>query len=122
MNEHIPNMHPDLPGTFQVAEGMPRRAWTVAEIEAMVEAGIIGEDERFELIGGDVVPLSPKGARHEMVKIELNRHPQAARPRGLSQRGRVRGGRDDDIGPRPVHRSLPVQVGTSPGVSFVWPS
>ena len=76
MNEHISNMHPDLPGTSQAAEGMPRRAWTVAEIEAMVEAGIIDEDERFELIGGEVVPMSPKGARHELVKIELNRHLQ----------------------------------------------
>ena len=42
----------------------------------MVEAGIIDEDERFELIGGEVVPMSPKGARHEMVKIELNEHLQ----------------------------------------------
>lgn len=58
------------------AEGMPRRAWTVAEIEAMVEAGIIDGDERFELIGGEVVPMSPKGARHELVKIELNRNLQ----------------------------------------------
>ena len=76
MNEHISNMHPDLPGTSQAAEGMPRRAWTVAEIEAMVEAGIIDEDERFELIGGEVVPMSLRGARHEMVKIELNRYLQ----------------------------------------------
>jgi Uma2 family endonuclease len=76
MNEHISNMYPELPGTSQAAEGMPRRAWTVAEIEAMVEAGIIDEDERFELIGGEVVPMSPKGARHELVKSELNRHLQ----------------------------------------------
>ncbi len=31
----------------------------------MVARGIILEDERFELIGGEVVPMSPKGARHE---------------------------------------------------------
>lgn len=59
------------PETTQAAEGMPRRPWTRAEIEAMVKAGIIGEDERFELIGGEVVPMSPKGARHELVKIVL---------------------------------------------------
>ena len=76
MNEHILRAHPDLPGVTQAAEGMPRRAWTVAEIEAMIEAGIIDGDERFELIGGEVVPMSPKGARHEMVKIELNEHLQ----------------------------------------------
>ena len=63
-----------LPQTTQAAEGLPRRPWTVAEIEAMVRAGIIEEDERFELIGGEVVPMLPKGGRHEMVKIDLNRH------------------------------------------------
>jgi Uma2 family endonuclease len=67
---------PDLPwpATTQAAEGMPRRPWTRAEIEAMVAAGIIDEDERFELIGGEVVPMSPKGARHELVKITLGEH------------------------------------------------
>lgn len=76
MNEHLRQDLLIEPGTTMAAEGMPRRAWTVAEIEATVEAGIIDEDERFELIGGEVVPMSPKGARHEMVKIELNRHLQ----------------------------------------------
>lgn len=73
MNERF---QPDLPmpATTQAADGMPRRPWTVAEIEAMVAAGIIAEDERFELIGGEVVPMLPKGGRHEMVKRELNWH------------------------------------------------
>ena len=67
MNEHLR----PLPGTTQAAEGLPRRRWSVAEIEAMVARGIILEDERFELIGGEVVPMSPKGARHEIVRTEL---------------------------------------------------
>jgi hypothetical protein len=46
----------------------------VAEIEAMVARGIIDEGERFELIGGEVVPVSPKGARHELVKKALQQH------------------------------------------------
>lgn len=66
------------PVATQAAEGMPRRAFTVAEVEAMVDAGIVGADERFEMIGGEIVPMSPKGARHEWVKIELNRHFQRA--------------------------------------------
>ena len=78
MNEHL---RPDrLPGTTQAAEGLPRRRWSVAEIEAMVARGVIAEDERFELIGGEVVPMSPKGARHELVKITLNRFFQRAAP------------------------------------------
>jgi Uma2 family endonuclease len=55
----------------QAAEGMPRRRFTVAELEAMVAAGILDEDERIELIGGEVVPMSPKGNRHEVLKNAL---------------------------------------------------
>jgi Uma2 family endonuclease len=60
-----------FPAATQAAEGLPRRRWSVAEIEAMVANGIILEDERFELIGGEVVPMSPKGNRHELVKKAL---------------------------------------------------
>jgi Uma2 family endonuclease len=74
----------DLPYATQAAEGMPRRCWTVAEIEEIVRVGIIGEDERFELIGGEVVPMSPKGARHEQVKGEINRFFQRAAPDHMS--------------------------------------
>jgi Uma2 family endonuclease len=97
MNEHLRSVRdeslgvrreltrPELPwpDTTQAAEGMPRRPWTRAEIEAMVKAGIIDEDERFELIGGEVVPMSPKGARHELVKIEINQHLQRIKPDDL---------------------------------------
>ena len=83
MNEHVADFLP-MPETTQAAEGMPRRPWTVAEIEAMVQAGIIAEDERFELIGGEVVPMLPKGGRHEMVKVELNRHFQKTAPDDLT--------------------------------------
>lgn len=76
MNEHARLSRPQQPPTTQAAEGLPRRSWTVAEIEAMQAAGIIEEDERLELIGGEIVPMSPKGARHELVKGELNRHLQ----------------------------------------------
>ena len=57
----------------RAAEGFPRRSFTVAEIRRMVEAGIIAEDENIELIEGEVVPMSPKGNQHEVVKAALNR-------------------------------------------------
>ena len=53
------------------AEGLPRRRFTVAEVEAMVAAGVMEEDERVELIGGELVPMSPKGNQHEVVKTAL---------------------------------------------------
>jgi Uma2 family endonuclease len=43
----------------------------VAEVEAMVAAGVMEEDERVELIGGELVPMSPKGIQHEVVKRAL---------------------------------------------------
>jgi Uma2 family endonuclease len=55
------------------AEGLPRRRFTVAEVEAMVAAGVMEEDERVELIGGDLVPMSPKGIRHEVIRMALQR-------------------------------------------------
>jgi Uma2 family endonuclease len=65
MNRH----HRDL--TTNAAEGLPRRRFTVAELERMTEAGILEEDERIELIGGEIVPMSPKGNQHEIVKAAL---------------------------------------------------
>lgn len=57
----------EVPVTM-AGEGMPRRAWTVDQIMAMNEAGIIHENERFELIGGEVIPMNSKGIFHERVK------------------------------------------------------
>lgn len=73
MNLQLRQPSTTLP-TTRAAEGLPRRAWTLDDIEAMVRAGIIEEDERFELIGGEVVPMSPKGNWHEDVKRALNRY------------------------------------------------
>ena len=64
------NMEP----VTRAAEGLPRRRFTVAELEAMVAAGILDEDERIELIGGEVVPMSPKGNHHEILKARLTVH------------------------------------------------
>jgi Uma2 family endonuclease len=62
------------------AEGLPRRRFTVAEVEAMVAAGVMEEDERVELIGGELVPMSPKGNHHEVLKTALLARWYRARP------------------------------------------
>ncbi len=54
------------------AEGFPRRAFTVEDIGRMIDAGILGEDERFELIDGDIVMMPAKGLAHERTKSTLN--------------------------------------------------
>jgi Uma2 family endonuclease len=55
----------------RAADGLLRPSFTVAEIRRMVEAGIIAEDENFELLDGQVVPMSPKGNQHGVIKSAL---------------------------------------------------
>jgi Uma2 family endonuclease len=52
------------------AEGFPRRAFTVDDIARMIEAGILGKDERFELIEGEIVMMAPKGPAYEWIAHE----------------------------------------------------
>jgi len=60
-----------MSATSRAAEGLARRAFTVDEIVAMQDAGIISEDENFELIEGEIVPMGPKYAAHELIKSEM---------------------------------------------------
>jgi Uma2 family endonuclease len=55
----------------RAADGLPRRAFTVDDIHRMLEAGIVTEDERFELIEGDLVMMAAKGYAHELIKRAL---------------------------------------------------
>ena len=73
MNEHF--TFPPRRPTTQAAEGVPRWRWTIAEVERMVAHGFFTEFDRFELLGGEIVPMmSPAGRRHETIKIELAQH------------------------------------------------
>ena len=42
----------------------PRRRFTVEEYHQMAAVGILREDERVELLDGDIVEMSPTGDRH----------------------------------------------------------
>lgn len=55
----------------RAAEGFDRRAFTVAEILRMQDEGIISEDENFELIEGEIVPMQAKSHAHELIKVAL---------------------------------------------------
>ena len=55
----------------RAAEGFPRRAFTVDDISRMIDAGIIGEDEKFELVEGEIVMMAAKGVAHERIKSAL---------------------------------------------------
>jgi Uma2 family endonuclease len=72
MNEPF-TMPPKRPAT-QAAEGLPRWHWTVAELERIAEAGFFTEYDQFELLGGEMVPMSPEGRRHVMIRGTIALH------------------------------------------------
>ena len=57
--------------TTQAAEGLPRWRWSLDEFDRMIEVGLLSEDDRVELIEGEMVPMAAKGIKHENLKSEL---------------------------------------------------
>jgi len=51
----------------------PRRLFTVDEFHQMAQAGIFREDDRVELLAGDVVEMTPIGSRHASCVDRLSR-------------------------------------------------
>jgi Uma2 family endonuclease len=49
-----------------------KRPFTADEYERMTEAGILSEDDRVELIEGEIVEMSPIGRRHAACVNRLN--------------------------------------------------
>jgi Uma2 family endonuclease len=58
--------------THATDELPPRRAFSAEDIHRMVDAGVISEDERIELIEGEIVVMSAKGYAHDLIKNALN--------------------------------------------------
>ena len=68
----------------RAADGLGRRAFSVDDIRRMVDTGILDEDERVELVEGDLVMMSAKGYAHELIKRALNRAIARALPDGMT--------------------------------------
>ena len=71
MNEQIRHVRDRR--TTQAAEGVPRWHWTTAELIRLTDLGVFTAEDRFELIGGEIVPMSPVGRRHEVLAEILER-------------------------------------------------
>lgn len=57
----------------QTREMYSRRRFTAAEYHRMAETGILHEDDRVELIGGEIIEMNPIGSRHAACVRSLNR-------------------------------------------------
>ncbi|RMG49345.1 MAG: Uma2 family endonuclease [Acidobacteria bacterium] len=55
-----------------MAVHVQRSVFTVDEYHRMVEAGILSEDDRVELIEGEIIRTSPMGSRHATCVKELD--------------------------------------------------
>lgn len=49
-----------------------RRPFTTAEYHRMIEAGILTEDDRIELLDGEIIKMAPIGPRHAACVKRLN--------------------------------------------------
>jgi Uma2 family endonuclease len=74
------------------------RRFTIEEYYRLVEAGILEEDARVELLDGQLIPMAPIGPEHHWILEELNE----AFMRQLDERFRVGPGRSLPIRPHDV--------------------
>lgn len=54
-------------------EQIEKRKYTIDEYHRMAEAGIIGPEERVELINGEIIEMSPIGKEHALAVRCINR-------------------------------------------------
>ena len=55
------------------ARGVKTRLITVAEYDRMIEAGIYTENDRIELLNGEIIELMPKGTKHTSANSRIVR-------------------------------------------------
>src|SRR6478672_4215041 len=54
-----------------MAVELTKRLFTVYEYERMIEAGILTENDRVELVEGEIVEMAAKGSRHSACVIRI---------------------------------------------------
>lgn len=57
---------------MSTATPRPVRRFSVDDVERMVEAGILGEDERVELIEGELIVMAPQAPEHADITTRLH--------------------------------------------------
>ncbi len=59
-----------------IAPPVTRKRFTTREYEQIIAAGVIAEDDRIELLEGEIVEMSPIGPSHSACIDRLNQHLQ----------------------------------------------
>jgi Uma2 family endonuclease len=77
------------------------RRFTRAEYDRMIELGVLDEDERIELIGGELMVAEPKGAPHYTAVVKTARALEALFGPGWYVRAEGPIGLDDESEPEP---------------------
>src|SRR5207237_6043230 len=67
--------------------GIEKRLFTADELERMVKAGILSEDDRVELIEGEIIKMSPIGKGHAACVDRLTRFFNKAADESIIVRG-----------------------------------
>lgn len=80
--EHVALMDGEIIERPAEAPARPYR-FTLAQYELLGVAGILDENDRVELINGEIMAMSPTGRRHERCVFQLTLLLAAAIPRGL---------------------------------------
>lgn len=62
----------------RAGEGWDRRAFTVDDVLRMTRAGIFADNERIELIDGELLPMNAEALPHVKAKTRINRFFAAA--------------------------------------------
>ena len=76
--ERAPQPHRPMSTALAVDPDLPRRRLDVHEYHRMGEAGILTEDDRVELIDGEIIEMAPIGDLHVDLIIVLNTRLSAA--------------------------------------------
>ena len=69
----LPSAAPSSLRRHEGLAGVPVRAFTVDEYHALGDLGVLGPDERTELIDGHIVPMSPVSGPHIFAVQRLSR-------------------------------------------------
>ena len=71
MNKHV-NIAQELRRPAARMPSAPRK-YTAADIFFFLKAGLIKEGAKFELLDGEIIPMSPKGVNHEATRLTIAR-------------------------------------------------